>query len=489
MWPVVKFIWELKVFYRFTLMIVFCWLQLVMSSPLRAADKPNILFLLADDLCFEALGCMGNAEVATPNLDRLAARGLTFTHAYNMGSWHGAVCMPSRGMLNTGRFLWSFQSVDNQMDSERQAGRMWAQYMARAGYQTYMAGKWHIKTDAERTFQQTGTIRGGMPKDTKEGYNRPLAGMADPWSPFDPEFGGFWDGGRHWSEVLADQACGFLQQASKSAEPFFMYVAFNAPHDPRQSPKEYVDRYPIENIKVPLNFLPEYPFKDDIGCPHKLRDEHLAPMPRTEQAIRVHRREYYAIITHLDAQIGRVLDALDATSMAQDTWIFFTADHGLAVGQHGLLGKQNLYDHSIRVPFIVVGPNVPQGKQTRAPIYYQDVMPTTLELAGVERPDHVDFQSLLPVIRDNSPSKYGSIYNAYIDLQRSVTVAGWKLLLYPKIKKVRLYHLVNDPLEMHDLADSVEQLERKQLLFAELVRWQKKTRDQLDLTATYPELQ
>ncbi len=452
------------------------------------ADKPNILFLLADDLCFEAIRCMGNDEVETPNLDRLAARGMTFTHAYNMGSWHGAVCMPSRGMLNTGRFLWSFQSVDNHMDNERQAGRMWAKFMSGAGYRTYMAGKWHVRTAAESTFDLVGTVRGGMPKDTPASYDRPLAGKADPWSPFDTRLGGFWEGGQHWSEVLADQACGFLQQASRANDPFFMYIAFNAPHDPRQSPKEFVDRYPVERIKLPRNFLPEYPFKDDIGCAHKLRDENLAPMPRTEHSVKVHRREYYAIITHLDAQIGRVLDALDQSGKADKTWIFFTADHGLAVGQHGLLGKQNLYDHSVRVPFMVIGPGVPAGRRTNEPIYYQDVMPTTLELAGVPRPQHVDFQSLLPIIQQQAASKYSSIYNAYIDLQRSITDEGWKLLLYPKIKKVRLYHVAQDPLEMNDLGEAPENSARKKLLFAELVRWQKLTGDQLELDATFAEL-
>lgn len=451
-----------------------------------ASAKPNILFLFADDLCFEAIHSMGNNEVQTPNLDRLAARGMTFTHAYNMGSWHGAVCMPSRGMLNTGRFLWDFRKVDSKMNQERDEGRLWSGYLKSAGYRTYMAGKWHVRTDATATFDVTGTVRGGMPKDTKAGYNRPLPGQPDPWSPYDPKFGGFWEGGKHWSEVLADEAIGFLQDAQKRQEPFFMYVAFNAPHDPRQSPKEYVDKYPAEKIKVPANFLPEYPFRADIGLKN-LRDENLAPFPRTEHAVQVHRQEYYALITHTDAQIGRVLDALEQSGQAGNTWIFFTADHGLAVGQHGLLGKQNLYEHSVRPPFIVVGPSVPAGKRTGEPIYYQDVMPTTLELAGIKPPGHVSFQSLLPIIRGQGKSKYRSIYTAYIDFQRAVTRDGWKLLLYPKIQKIRLFHVTEDPCEMRDLAADTAQAGRIKALFAELLRWQKETGDALDLKAAYPE--
>ncbi|HAV61561.1 MAG TPA: choline-sulfatase, partial [Verrucomicrobiales bacterium] len=109
-------------------------------------------------------------------------------------------------------------------------------------------------------------------------------------------------------------------------------------------------------------------------------------------AVKVHRQEYYAIITHMDAQIGRILDALEATGKADNTHIFFTADHGLAVGHHGLLGKQNMYEHSLRPPLIVAGPGIPRGRRIEARVYLQDIMPTTLELAGAPVPDHVEFR-------------------------------------------------------------------------------------------------
>ena len=118
-------------------------------------------------------------------------------------------------------------------------------------------------------------------------------------------------GGRHWSNIVADDAIDYLGMSKKDKRPFFMYVAFNAPHDPRQAPKEYIDKYPLKRIKTPENFLPMYPYKDQIGNQHRLRDENLAPMPRTEHAVKVHRQEYYAIIEHMDTQIGRVLDAPD----------------------------------------------------------------------------------------------------------------------------------------------------------------------------------
>ncbi|OYP36574.1 sulfatase-like hydrolase/transferase [Rhodopirellula sp. MGV] len=451
----------------------------------ESTERPNIVFIFADDQCFDTIAELGNDEVQTPNLDKLVRRGTVFTHAYNMGSWSGAVCVSSRMMLNSGRFLWDAHSRYQTAEQERREGRWWSELMKSAGYRTYMTGKWHCRANAEKSFDVARDVRGGMPKQTPTGYNRPLVNpttgeVSDPWSPSDPAFGGFWEGGTHWSEVVANHSKGFIDEASQRDEPFFMYLAFNAPHDPRQSPAEYVAKYPVDQIKLPVNFLPEYPYAEAMGAGRQLRDERLAPFPRTPIAVQTNRQEYYAIITHMDAMIGRILLALEQSGKADNTWIFFTADHGLACGQHGLMGKQNLYDHSVRVPFIAIGPGVAPGKRIDAPIYLQDVMPTTLELAGVARPDHVQFQSLLPLL-DGEPSQYDAIYGAYLDRQRSVRTDRYKLIVYPTAKTVRLYDIANDPLEMNDLASSPSHQENLTSLFDQLVAKQANLRDKLDL--------
>lgn len=466
-----------------TMIVVAC------SSSVQASEKPNILFIFADDQCYETIGAAGLTDIDTPNLDRLTERGTTFTHAYNMGSWSGAVCVASRCMLVTGRSVWDAKSVYNTTNQEREQGRFWPGYMKQAGYRTYFTGKWHVRTDATKAFDVASHIRGGMPKQTEAGYNRPLADTSDPWDPADPKFGGFWEGGTHWTQVVADDAVGFLDDASQQRTPFFMYIAFNAPHDPRQAPQEYLDLYPLSRIELPGNFLSKYPYCNDIGCSPKLRDEALAPFPRTRHAVKVHRREYYAAITYMDYHIGRILDRLEESGQAEDTYIFFTADHGLGVGRHGLLGKQNMYDHSLRVPFIVAGPEVPSGKSRDAPIYLQDVMPTTLELAGVEQPDHVYFQSLLPLIEGTTAeSRYESIYGAYLDLQRAIIHDGFKLIVYPKAKIVRLYDLNEDAGERNDLAENPEYQERVQSLFRELLEQQRELKDTLDLEQIFPQI-
>jgi len=456
----------------------------------QAADRPNILFLLADDQCFRTLRAAGNDEIQTPALDRLMARGTSFRRAYNSGGWHGAICVASRTMLNTGLQLWKARDADRRLRADwLQRGRLWPQLMSAAGYQTFLTGKWHLSVDASQVFETARHVRGGMPEQTPAGYNRPTDRADSEWLPWDEARGGFWEGGRHWSEVVADDAVDYLKMAAADERPFFIYAAFNAPHDPRQAPKQFVDMYPADQVRVPGSFVPRYPH--EIGV-YEIRDEKLAPLPRTEWSVQVNRQEYYAIITHMDQQIGRILQALDESGEADRTWIVFTADHGLACGNHGLMGKQNLYDHSVRVPFLVSGPGVPAGVQRDEFVYLQDVMPTVLELAGAAIPEHVEFRSLLPLLQgtagDSGLEWRDSVTGSYMQSQRMITVGHDKLIVYPKIGVSLLYDLASDPEELRDISAAPGGLERKRRLFGRLQDEQRRMADELDLPARFPEL-
>jgi len=418
--------------YFYRLLFLPCMVLLLDSCRQEQLSKPNIMFIIADDQSYNTVHAYGNDEIRTPNIDRLAAEGITFTHAYNMGAWHGAVCIASRTMINTGMFLWRAEDSEKNLEQMADQGMMWSQLMQQAGYDTYFSGKWHVKINPEKIFDHVVHVRPGMPETVPEAYNRPHKGQADDWSPYDTTIGGFWEGGKHWSEVLAEDAINFIDAASKKDKPFFMYIAFNAPHDPRQSPKKFVDMYPPDKISVPESYIPEYPYKDDIGCGEKLRDERLAPFPRTEYAVKVHRQEYYAIITHMDAQLGRILVALERSGKAENTYVFFTADHGLACGNHGLMGKQNMYDHSMRTPLLIAGPGIPDNEQLDVNVYLQDIMATAIEISGIEKPEYIEFNSLLPYIKgEKNQSNYSSIYG----------------------QKILLFDIKNDPLELNDLSE------------------------------------
>ncbi|WP_035611383.1 sulfatase-like hydrolase/transferase [Haloferula sp. BvORR071] len=467
---------------------LFCLLAFLLSpAVLPAAEKPNVLYLFADDMTWKAVHALSGEDIDTPNLDRLAARGCSFTHAYNPGGWHGAICVASRTMLMTGRPLWKAKEAEAKLKEDFVAqGRLWPQLMAAQGYRTCFSGKWHLEVSHEGVFQQVRHFRpGGMAPDRQNAYFRPVEGKPDTWNASDPEEGGMWTGGEHWSSVVADDFSTFLGDADP--RPWFMYLAFNAPHDPRQSPLETLAKYPLSRIKVPANFLPLYPYRAAMGADKGLRDENLAPFPRTPFAVQTHRREYYAAITYLDAQIGRILDALDQSPAAKNTYIFFTADHGLSCGEHGLMGKQNLYDSSVRVPFIVAGPGVPAGMRTDAPIYLQDAMPTALKLAGATVSAEVGFQDLRPHW-EGKGIRRDAVIGAYRDLQRMVSKDGKKLLLYPKADVVRIFDLKADPDEMHDLAGTPEGDALAGPLFQRLLEIQKETGDPLDLAAAFPKL-
>lgn len=466
--------------------MLFLFLALLMPAA-AAAPKPNILFLFADDMTWKSVRALGKEDIDTPNLDRLAARGTAFTHAYNPGGWHGAICVASRTMLMSGKQLWRARDAEKRLNQDFVARqRFWPQRMAAQGYRTCFAGKWHVEADHTKVFQQIRTYHpGGMPKDAKHAYFRSVEGQPDPWNAADPAEGGFWEGGKHWSEVMVDDFNAFLSESDP--RPWFMYLAFNAPHDPRQAPREFLDRYPLSRVKVPANFLPLYPHREAMGAAKGLRDENLAPFPRTAFAVQTHRREYYAIVSHLDAQIGKILDALEKHPAAANTYIFFTADHGLACGEHGLMGKQNLYDASVRVPFLVAGPGVPAGKKVPAPVYLQDAMPTALKLAGAEAGDDIDFQDLRPHWEGKGRPRDAAI-GAYKDSQRMIEKDGRKLILYPKAKVARVFDLKSDPDEMKDLAGTPEGRAIAAELFRRLREIQEESGDPLDLRSSFPEL-
>ncbi|MDR3691099.1 MAG: sulfatase-like hydrolase/transferase [Fimbriimonas sp.] len=470
-------------------------LELGLSSVATGSDerksRPNILFIIADDLMFRTIRALNNHEIHTPNLDRLAQRGCAFTHCFHQGSWSGAVCIPSRTMLNSG--LSAFHA---EHGIERV--RLWGQTFGAAGYRTAICGKWHLDpVELGRSFRENVIVAPGFLESTPENgdaYHRPHAG--DTWDPSDLEQKGHWihtnlwldespDRVEHSSELYANQAIRYLTHVAPSRkQPFFLYIGFNAPHDPRQAPKEFLDLYPEDKIEIPPNYLPSHPFDQGDA---KVRDEVLAPFPRTEEAVRLHRREYYAIISHLDHEIGRILDALEHTGQAANTYVILTADHGLAVGEHGLFGKQNLYDCSVRMPLLISGPGVPAGRRVDELVYQHSMYATTCELAGIPAPSTVEFPSLVPLLRGDAPPEHDAVFCYYLNYQRSVRTKTHKLIVYPKARRMQLFDVEHDPWEIHDLSQDPASAPIKSVLVDRLRRFQKELDDPLDIESLLSE--
>jgi|TARA_B110000438_G_scaffold294505_1_gene336020 arylsulfatase A-like enzyme len=493
---------------------------LIISSCSKEPESPNFIFIYTDDQRFDTVGIIGNDQVKTPNLDKLAQSGAVLSHAYNMGAWHGAICVASRAMIISGKSVWrAKKEVLGPLENQPEViSKTWPKLLKNNGYRTYMSGKWHIQLPVEKVFDVVSNKRPGMPDDNRgefgkklkiwkkksgdltqlknfmpPGYGRPIDENDNSWRPYDTIFGGFWQGGKHWSEVLADDAINFIEDSKKYKDPYFMYLAFNAPHDPRQAPKRFLEMYPLEKISLPPNYSPQHPFWKEIGNEPGVRDEALAPYPRSEYAVKKHIQEYYAVITHLDEQVGKIISHLENQDMLKNTYIIFTSDHGLAVGQHGLIGKQSLYDHSIRVPMIISGPKIKKGSRFDQDIYLQDIVPTTLELANISASNEIDFKSFYNLIINGDDKKihdgiygtYGCCPGNYFDFQRMIRKDGYKLMLFPKNKRIELYDLKKDPYEIKNLVDYPDSKSRIKELFEDLILIQKKMGDTLNLRRVY----
>lgn len=440
--------------------------------------KPNIILLFTDDQRHDTIRALGNQQIHTPNFDALVARGTSFTHGFIPGGTCGAVCMPSRAMLHTGRTLFRIHEAGSTIPPEHTT---LGEHLRANGYHTFGSGKWHNWTDSfHRSFADGDEIFFG--------------GMADHWNVpayhYDPT-GAYADrrliiedpfasnqtkarmcdhihAGVHSTDIIAGTGLKFLE-SYQGADPYFLYLSFLAPHDPRSMPQKYLDLYDPEKIELPPNCLPEHPFDNgDLT----VRDEMLAAHPRDPQEIRRHLAEYYAMISHLDDRIGEVIEAVKKRGELDNTIFVLAGDNGLALGQHGLLGKQSLYDHSVRVPLVFAGPGIPAGKITEAFAYLLDIFATLCGLTGCDLPESVDGRSLVAEIQEGGPGRE-TLYLAYRDLHRGVRTRTHKLIEYVvngRHVQTQLFDLKNDPWEMQNLADDPAHAETLAALRQELFR-------------------
>lgn len=424
-------------------------------------NRPNILFFFTDDQRFDTIRALGNKAIQTPNLDRLVDRGTAFTHAHIPCGTSGAVCMPSRAMLHSGRTLFHIQDAGQSIPADH---TLIGEHLRANGYRTFGTGKWHNGTDAyARSFTDGAEIMfGGM-----DDHWNVSAHHFDPSGAYDSRIRRCRDAftsnqtqericdhvtpGKHSSELFAEATIDFLRAYDTQA-PWFVYVSFMAPHDPRTMPQEFLDLYDPETIALPPNFSGGHPF--DNGA-LRIRDEQLEAWPREAYKVRRHIAEYYAMITHLDHQVGQVLGAVEARGELDNTLVVFAGDNGLAVGQHGLMGKQSCYDHSVRVPLLFAGPGIPEGEQRDSFVYLFDIFPTICELLEIDTPDSVEGNSLLHALRDHDSIR-DTLYFAYVNCQRAVRHGRHKLIEYvvDGRRTTQLFDLQADPWERTNLADA-----------------------------------
>jgi len=441
-------------------------------------NKRNVVFLFADDQRFDTIAALGNKQIQTPNIDTLVQNGVSFTHALIPGGTCGAVCMPSRAMVNTGKSLFNLKDHGLSIPSE---DKLLGELFQEQGYETCGIGKWHNGPRSyARSFTTGGEIFfGGM----WDHWNVP-ANNFDPTGKYEnvvPYASDFYHSrtldtmvadhiqmGKHSTELFGEKAIDFIK-TRKQDKPFYLYTAFMAPHDPRTMPKKFHDMYNPEDIPLPANYkeMPEF----DFGI-HDVRDEILEAYPRKAEKIQKHIAEYYDMISHLDYEIGLIIQALKDTHQFENTLFVFAGDNGLALGQHGLMGKQNAYEHSIRVPLIFAGKGVKKNVRTDHPCYLMDIFATLCDVMGAQKPENISSESVYPILEGKTVEKRDALYFAYADLLRAVEVGDYKLIAYAnkKGKRFQLFNEKEDPFELHNQVDNPKYREIRKSLEAELLK-------------------
>lgn len=454
--------------------------DVVLRSSLQAAEPPklNIVFLLADDMRPDALGCTGNAAVKTPNLDLLAARGMLFTRA----SCGYPICHVSRTEILTGRYL-----TNADMPGQKRGGdsdwTLWPEAMRRAGWHTAYCGKWHTPgTPQSSGYAETsalfssGGAKGAPLTFPLSSTGRKVTGYTG-WTFKDA--GGVFTAGDtvgltpETDARIADGAIDVIRRYQEA--PFFLHVNFTAPHDPLLWPRGIEPSSDAAALSLPANFRVEHPF--DHGN-QAGRDERIVPAPRSADDVKRERAIYFTLVQNVDAQVGRILRSLEQAGIMDRTLVIFSSDHGLALGSHGLMGKQNQYEHTINVPLIAAGPGVQAGARSNVQCYLRDLFPTVCEWTGMSTPPSVQGRSLIRALSGDPTEIHSAIFGRFTDSQRMLRSAdGWKLIWYPKIQRTQLFHVSQDVEELHDLAADAEHQDRLRSMMDTLTAWLHEQRD------------
>ncbi len=406
-----------------------------------------MLFIIADDQSpFDLKPYTPDTALQTPVINQLAAAGMVFDGAYHMGSWSGAVCTPSRHMVMSGRTVWHLPrngvkgAGPNPLCPEDLAEHTLAAVFNRAGYDTMRTCK---KGNSYEAANKQFTVRRDATKRKA-----------------DDEEGSAW----HAQQVLdyLDE-----REQSDSEAPFFIYFGFSHPHDPRWAKDELLARYDAHNTEVladarpgapalPANYLAAHPFPH--GHPG-LRDEVNVQgvlKKRDEATIRNEIGRQFACGENIDIQIGRVLARLEALGELDNTYIVYTADHGMAIGRHGLQGKQNLYEHTWRVPLIVKGPGIEAGSRAPGNVYLLDLLGTLCDMTGVQAPATFEGESFWPVLQGKTEAVRDTLFGVYSGGtkpgMRCVRKGDWKLIKYDvldgEVHQTQLFNLADNPEEL-----------------------------------------
>ena len=416
------------------------------------ARRPNILFILPDEWRATAFGYAGNMDVQTPHIDKLAAEGVVFTHAYA----NTPVCCPARSVMLTGTYASTTGMVANDLRFKSGQPDLATEF-DNAGYETAYFGKWHLDGGPRQP--------GYVPPERRHGWQYWCANECNPGN-FNSTYFRNSDEPIHSTtyepEMWVNEAIQYLGQRDKT-KPFFMMVSMSAPHDPYIAPERYMKMYDPTKLSVPPNFIE--------GTPKGSRED-LA--------------HYYAGCSGVDDQIGRLMDKLKASGLDQDTIVLFSSDHGNMLGSQGAIWKRKPYEESIRVPCIVRYPRkIKAGRKSEAFFTHVDYAPTLLSLCGIGIPKATQGTDLAPTVLGKPQRTPASAFFQIFGPSRLDGVAaGWRGIRNARYTYARyeekpwlLYDNESDPYQLHNLVDDRASRSVVNELDVQLTAWMKRTGD------------
>lgn len=425
-----------------------------------ATSAPNVLVITSDEHNKFVMGCAGDPNVITPNLDRLADRGTRFDSAYT----NNPICMPARATLATGRYGHLIGSVDNGSPYAGPEADSWGHRLGPQGYQVPTFGKLHFDPDGDSGYDTR------LPLMAKKGYGGALLGWARGDAPSTDVLR------RHvtsadtgefeytpYDRYTARSAATWLREEASRTKPWAAYVSFAYPHYPFRVPEEYVAEVRPDAIPLPPHWQePDWPTHHEIAFRRSAQG--VSERPVSEAELRQMRWIYYGMVAFLDHQIGRVLDALEATGMAEDTVVIYSSDHGDMIGEKGLFMKSVMYEASAGVPMIIAGPGVPGGVVSPTPVSLADVYPTVVAAVGGEL---IDLDADLPgesliELSTTTPDPDRVVFSEYhgplsIAASYLVRKGRWKYVRYEDpASDPQLFDLAADPREAIDLGTDLD---------------------------------
>jgi len=447
--------------------LLICVASTARAEPLSKTKPPakhNVLFIISDDLTSTALGCYGNAVCKTPNIDRLAERGMRFTHAY----CQGAYCGPSRASFMSGYYPHA-TGLQGYMSPRTVIGERptWSEHFKNAGYYAARVGKiFHMGVpgdiekgadgaDDQDSWTDRFNIQG--PEWKAPGRGETLEGNPDGQKPV--------VGGNTFVTVAAEgddlvhadgraavKAIELLTNCKKQATPFFLAVGFVRPHVPFVSPASYHEPYPWEKIELPEKVPGDWDDIPKAGINYKTSVNMQMNVTQQKKAI----AGYYAAVSYMDTQVGKVLTALEQTGLADKTIVIFTSDHGFHLGEHDFWAKVSLHEESAKVPLIISVPGKKPGVSSSF-VELLDLYPTTAKLCGLDVPARLQGCDLSPLLEDPTQKVRETAFSVSQSGGNGLLLRDerWAYIQYGEdaARGIELFDMQQDPRQYTNLAN------------------------------------